>query len=100
MKIFFVLGNGVVRQCTWNLPNWENKERNCPKDVEYCAIDRKGETGNNRQRDEQDDYRCARWKSICFCQDDLCNQGSKLHENYFLKYCLMSILITGKNIYK
>ena len=97
MKIFWALGNGVVRQCTWNLPNWENKERNCPKDIEYCEIDRKGETGNNRQRDEHDDYRCARWKSICFCQDDLCNQGSKLHKNYFIEYFLLSILFHDTN---
>ena len=81
-----IIGDGIVRQCTWNIPNWENREKNCPKDIEYCKVDKQGESGNNRQ---EDPYRCDKWKHICFCTDDLCNHGSKMS----LHFCVILMLI-------
>ena len=78
----------MVRQCTWNIPDWEKRETNCPKDVKYCEVDNQGESENNRQKDP---YRCSNWKHICFCKDNLCNHGSKMH----LQFCIVLILITA-----
>ena len=88
MNLLKTIGAGMVRQCTWNIPNWENKETNCPKNVQYCAIDNQGESENNRQ---EDPYRCDTWKHICFCKDSLCNHGSKMH----LHFCIVLISITA-----
>ena len=81
MRLIFYtrVGDGLVRKCTWNVPNWENRLRNCPKGIDYCEV------GQN--------YRCNKWKNICFCQDDLCNQGSRMFKNSFIGNAMMVFLI-------